>query len=104
MIWHLFLDDERFPGASAPKHTIIARSSAEAIDAVQKFGCPQHIDFDHDLGDDDTSIKFINWFIEAVLDDLIVIPQRFTYAIHSQNPVGRDNINSKMEGLLRMPV
>ena len=89
----LFIDDERFP---VTNDFVIVRTSTEAKAFVEKFGCPNFISFDHDLGGDDTSMVFIKWLIERDLDDKI-IPSDFDYYIHSQNPIGRQNI----DGLLR---
>ena len=89
----LFIDDERFP---VTNDFVIARNSADAIAYVEKFGCPNFISFDHDLGGDDTAMVFVKWLIEKDLD-YQVIPSDFDYYIHSQNPIGRQNI----DGLLR---
>lgn len=91
MSYKLFIDDERYP---VTNDWIIVRSSREAIDVVKALGCPTEISFDHDLGGDDTSIVFIKEFIEMVMDKKISIPNDFEYSIHSQNPIGRDNIKS----------
>ena len=89
----LFIDDERFP---VTNDFVIARNSADAIAYVEKFGCPNFISFDHDLGGGDTAMVFVKWLIEKDLD-YQVIPSDFDYYIHSQNPIGRQNI----DGLLR---
>lgn len=101
MSYRLFIDDERDP----PKGPwIVVRSSAEAIETVKNRGLPFYISFDHDLGGDDTSMKFIDWLIEMVLDlrslgiEMKNIKFPFPdYFIHSQNPVGRDNIRARIE-------
>lgn len=98
--WTLFLDDERYPSKLTPT-TVVCRSSDEAIRVTSKRGCPVHIDFDHDLGPGDTSMKYISWLGNQILDDNISIPPGFTYAIHSQNPVGRKNIESYVDQLIK---
>ena len=95
--YKLFIDDERFP---LDTRSVVVRSSKEAIDYVKLQGVPCHIDFDHDLGGEDTSMVFINWFIEMLLDGEVKLPVSFTYAVHSQNPVGVNNIKSKMDGII----
>ena len=95
--WKLFLDDERFP---VTDDWVLARSSQEAIWQVTSWGLPVEIAFDHDLGGDDTSIKFIHWMIEHVLDGDLIIPEGFKYSVHSQNPIGAANIKSKMDAIL----
>lgn len=97
MSYKLFIDDERYP---VTNDWIIVRSSREAIDVVKALGCPIEISFDHDLGGDDTSIVFIKEFIEMVMDKKISIPNDFEYSIHSQNPIGRDNIKSLLSSFL----
>ena len=95
--YKLFIDDERFP---LDTRSVVVRSSKEAIDYVKLQGVPRHIDFDHDLGGEDTSMVFIKWFIEMLLDGDIKLPDSFTYAVHSQNPVGVNNIKAKMDGII----
>lgn len=97
MAWKLFLDDERDP---VTDDWIIARSSREAIDLVKAKGMPDEIAFDHDLGGDDTSMKFIWWFIDAHYDGLLNIGE-ISYTIHSQNTVGVANIRGLMDGFLK---
>ena len=66
-----------------------------------KYGFPKEIAFDHDLGDDDTVINFLNFLSNYFIDNNIRIPKDFKYSIHSQNPVGKENIDSKMKQLLK---
>lgn len=100
--WKLFIDDERFP--ATPEY-LIARTSREAILMVQYYGLPTEIAFDHDLGvvngETDTSMVFIKWLENKVVDGEITIPSNFKYSIHSQNPVGVQNIKFKMNQLLK---
>lgn len=102
--WKLFLDDERFPGKNV-ENTIIRRSSQEAIDlCLELKSFPNEIMFDHDLGGDDTSIRFIRWMIGMLLDDQsgnFKLPVDFKYSIHSQNPIGAANIKSYMDGIIQ---
>ena len=97
----LFIDDVRFPEADGDGNDWdIVRSSAEAILYVTKYGVPNYISLDHDLGGDDTSIVFINWLTDRLIDGDEKLPQNFAYAVHSQNPVGAENIRSKMNQIL----
>ena len=97
--WKLFIDDERNPIENG---WVIARSSKEAIDYIKMVGSfPKEIAFDHDLGGDDTSIKFINWMTEMLIENKYKIPYNFKYSIHSQNPVGKMNIEGLMENLIK---
>ena len=97
MTYKLFIDDERNP---VTNDWVIVRNSTEAIHVVQTRGCPSEIAFDHDLGADDTSIVFINWFINQILDGWLEIPPDFKYNVHSQNPIGASNIESKMDQII----
>ena len=98
MTYKMFIDDERFPKTSDWK---IVRSSQEAIDCVLTQGFPIHINFDHDLGGTDTSMKFITWLIDYMLDCELSFPKGFTWDVHSQNPVGAENIRSIMTALVK---
>jgi hypothetical protein len=80
MSYKFFIDDERFPVT---------------------HGFPSFISFDHDLGGEDTSIVFINWLTDQLIDGYLAIPSDFDYYVHSQNPIGVDNIKSKMDQLIR---
>lgn len=97
MSYKLFIDDERNP---VEDDWVVVRNSADAIVAVSCYGVPIEIAFDHDLGGDDTSIKFIHWLMDKVLDGDLKIPDGFTYSVHSQNPIGAANIKHKMDAIL----
>lgn len=97
MSYKLFIDDERFP---VTDDWIVARSSQEAVGVITVYGFPMEIAFDHDLGGDDTSMRFINWLLDQILDENLAIPVGFKYSVHSQNPVGAKNIKDVMDGIL----
>lgn len=101
MTWKLFLDDERYP---VDNSWMIARSSDAAIALCKEYGFPNYISFDHDLGGDDTSIKFIHWMINETLNSIAsggkVLPFPKTYFVHSQNPVGAENIRGLMNSFI----
>jgi len=96
--YRLFIDDERDP--VCPNCWIVVRSSDHAIKVVASLGLPVEIAFDHDLGGDDTSIKFINWLMDGLLDGNLILPENFKYSVHSQNPIGANNIKHKMDALI----
>lgn len=93
MSWKLWLDDERPLPEDADDTWKVARSSEEAKILLKQLGPEnlEQISFDHDLGNDDTAIVFIRWMIANCFD---CSPE---YRVHSQNPVGRKNIESLME-------
>jgi hypothetical protein len=97
MTYKLFIDDERFP---VDDSWVIVRTSEEAIQHVKENGMPIYISFDHDLGGDDTSVKFIWWMIDLFLDGNIEISKDFDFYVHSQNPIGAENIRKLMQGFL----
>ena len=98
MTYKLFLDDERDP-PSDNTYWIIARSSSEAIELVKTKGIPDFISFDHDLGGDDTAMKFIWFLINGHMDgSLESFPT--DYYVHSQNPIDVQNIKSLMSSYI----
>lgn len=97
----LFLDDERFPPGDAADW-VIARDCVEAREiADANPGGIRFVSFDHDLGEGkETGKDFANWLVERDLDQPGFIPSDFSFYVHSQNPVGRDNINNLLERYL----
>lgn len=103
--WKLFLDDIRNPKTA--DNWKIARNSDEAFYLIKEYGCPEHISFDHDLGCDiygsllPTAYDFTKQFADKILDGDIVLPENFTFYVHSANPVGAKNIENYMNNLLK---
>lgn len=95
--WILFLDDERYP--TSPD-CLIARNSYDAITFTKMWGIPTEMRLDHDLGGGDTTMVFLEWLMTYMLDNGVVFPEDFKYSIHSQNPVGAENMKSYMDQLL----
>jgi hypothetical protein len=100
--WKLFLDDIREPSyvyrdsddpEVHPSVWTVARSTEEAKAMVQAKGMPSLISFDHDLGGNDTAMVFLGWLAREYWDGESPIPM---WKIHSDNPVGRQNIRSFM--------
>jgi hypothetical protein len=98
----LFLDDERFPAGD--EFWLIARSSMEAINTCKLLGCPSFISFDHDLGGDDTAMVFVHWLINYDLDHPGFIPDDFSFEVHSQNPIGKANIEGLLNSYLKQRI
>lgn len=95
--WKLFLDDIR----PLDQNMILARSAEEAISLIKKNGFPSFISFDHDLGEDVLSGKDLVKIIETkVLDGEWSIPLDFSFDVHSDNPVGAENIRVHLNSLL----
>lgn len=81
-------------------HWIVAHNSAEAIWLIDTLGPPTYISFDHDLGllpdgQGDTAMIVIQYLTDNHYDTSI------DYDVHSQNPIGKQNIISKMESWKR---
>ena len=93
MSYKLFIDDERFPIGD---DWTIVRSSQEAMDLITYAGMPKYISFDHDLGDNDTAMKLVHFMVARTLDtgEYDKFPRDFY--VHSQNPIGKGNIESYM--------
>lgn len=105
MGWKLWLDDQAFdpevPARHAPEGFRPAASSREALLYCVHFGFPDFVDFDHDLGGDDTAMVFLNELSRSDVFDR-GIPAPFEYRVHSANPVGAANIVSFMETWAKM--
>lgn len=100
----IYLDDIRIP---VEEFDFIVRSYEEAVEIVREYGVPSFISFDHDLGIDsnnnllNSGFDFAKWIVESDLDNKFKIPQDFKFKVHSQNPVGKQNIISLLDGYLK---
>lgn len=100
--WSLFIDDERMPAWNAPDDMIIARTKAEVENLISDLGMPYFITFDHDLGKrQPTGLDIAKMIVELDLDG-IKLPDDFTFYVHSQNPIGKANIESYLGQYLEM--
>ena len=95
-MWSLFLDDERYPSDKDPlKDWMIARTVEQAQFLIRDWGMPYRMSLDHDLGNGiPTGYDFIKWLVEQDMDDVIDIDTIIYFYVHSQNPVGAENIRS----------
>jgi hypothetical protein len=100
MTYNLFIDDERSPPNDGLSWSVV-RSSEQAKMLVLKMGLPAYISFDHDLGGDDTSMEFLHWLIDYMLANHLSFPEGFAYYVHSQNPIGRQNIEGLLDNFLK---
>jgi hypothetical protein len=105
MSYHLFLDDERYPVLKKGEIFHIARNYDDAEWYVRNLGLPNHISFDHDLGSPKnlTGYDFAKWFCRHIEDNNYTATNlaNFTFSVHSQNPVGAENIKTYMNNFLR---
>lgn len=96
--YKMFIDDERFPA----ERMDIFRSYGAAVSWMESHGCPSYISFDHDLADEKTGYDIAKWIVDTDIElDGKFMPDDFSFYVHSQNPVGRDNINALIKGYIR---
>lgn len=102
----IFIDDERLPPASHDGDWLILRSLNEVMDYLDQLKkdtdiLPEIISFDHDLGEDQPSgYDIAKKLVELDMDGIMLFPDNFTWLIHSENPVGRDNINELLRSYM----
>lgn len=100
MTWKLWLDDQILDPETPARHTpegfLGAKSTEEARAIALLRGPPSFMDLDHDLGGDDTAMAFLRWLTYEYPEG--PVPQ---YRVHSQNPIGIQNIISYMESWRR---
>lgn len=83
----LYLDDLR----PIPEGHIGLRSYSEFVTYIIDSGLPDFISFDHDLGLEEIVYDCAKWLVNYCLDNNYRLPQ---FGVHSQNPVGKENILS----------
>lgn len=102
MTYRLFLDDEREPPDDGGSW-VVARSYREAISImITREEVPYLISFDHDLGEGRTGYDLAKWLVET---DLWYggkyLATNFRFVVHSQNPIGKQNIEGLLSGYLK---
>jgi hypothetical protein len=101
MTWSLFIDDERYPVDGDGRNWGIARNLDEVVALIEQHGLPGHISFDHDLGDNvPTGHDIARRLVDMDLDGRIDLPTDLSFYVHSQNPIGKDNIEGLLKGYL----
>jgi hypothetical protein len=121
MTWNLFIDDERnledvtwAPWQVREKYRneewVVARSYGDAMIEILNRGFPKFVSFDHDLGDE---IKYTGYDLakQLVENDIISGDKEsrreykfcvgFDFYVHSQNPVGKANIEAYLNNYLK---
>ena len=56
---------------------------------IETNGFPNFISFDHDLGLEESGYDCAKWLVDYCLDHNLHLPE---FEVHSQNPVGKENI------------
>jgi len=111
MTFNLFIDDERDPinvkwgswqdqALYRDAEWIVARNWFEVLEIVVSLGFPSLISFDHDLGDGEITGYEIAQKLANMVMDGVQLPADFTFLVHSQNPVGAENIRAYMNNFL----
>lgn len=86
----LYLDDIR----AVPTGYFLVTSYDEFVSFLKEHGLPIFISFDHDLGEEKTGYDCAKFLVEYCLDHVETLPD---YKVHSQNPVGKENIEKLLE-------
>jgi hypothetical protein len=112
MTYRLFIDDERFP-PNDNQSWEIARDFGEVSEVLARRGAPEFMSFDHDLGDHTPSgFDIAKALVEGDMSARsqtdprgpafnFTFPEGFSFYVHSQNPIGKRNIQSYLEGYLK---
>ena len=82
---NLYLDDLR----TTPEGFERVYSYEEFVAYLQHYGLPDFISFDHDQGEDLLGYDYAKYLVEYCLVHQLPLPN---YKVHSQNPVGKANI------------
>lgn len=90
----MFIDDERFPPDDGKKW-VICREKLHVIHTIfeHDYTVPNFISFDHDLGENkEDGYDIAKWIVDFHIEGVITIPDDFDFYVHSQNPIGKKNI------------
>jgi hypothetical protein len=101
--YSLFIDDERYPPRNDGRLWVTARDFEDVMMSLRIHGMPGHISFDHDLGaETKTGYDIVKFIVELDMEPEsgFHLPDEFTYYVHSQNPVGKMNIEKYLENYL----
>lgn len=91
---NLYLDDLR----PIPDGYIGLRSYREFVDWITLHGLPVYISFDHDLGLAKSGYDCAKWLVDYCLDHKVPLPD---FDVHSQNPVGKENITALLNNFIK---
>ncbi len=95
--YEIFLDDERMP-SEAMKDAVIVRDFWEFKRTINERGIPKFISFDHDLGCMTyTGKSCAEYLICRMFDYPKEALKEFDFYVHSQNPIGAENIRRLLE-------
>ena len=108
MAWNLFIDDERSPPNDG-RDWKIARSYYDVGNLIYDLGMPSYISFDHDLGENQkTGYDIAKYLVMCELNEwidsrgnIMNFPENFDFYVHSQNPVGKTNIEMYLNNYMK---
>lgn len=86
----LYLDDLR----PAPEGFIWVKNFEEFTSYIAYYRMPGFISFDHDLGEEKSGYDCAKWLVEFCMNREVPLPD---FAVHSQNPVGKENIQALLD-------
>jgi len=92
---YLFLDDVR----QMPPGYYRVYNYQEFTSFILKNGLPDFISFDHDLGDAKSGFDCAKFLADYCLNQKFTF---ITFQVHSQNPVGKQNIESLLNNFNRI--
>lgn len=102
-MYTMFIDDIRTP---KEKYDVIVRSCDEATSYILKYGMPNFISFDHDLGSDEngnilkSGYDLAKWLVEQSLNEVLEFPKDFSFQVHSADLIGKNNIKAILNNYL----
>lgn len=91
----LYLDDLH----PTPEGFLRVYTFDEFTEFITQNGLPDFISFDHDLGEGKTGYDCAKWLVEFCLDNQLPLPE---FVVHSQNPVGKENIESLLNNFKKI--
>ena len=92
---NLYLDDLR----STPENFERVYDYDEFVYFINKNGVPEFISFDHDLGEGKTGFDCAKFLVEFCMDNGV---SDINFQVHSQNPVGKENIEKLLDNFNRL--
>lgn len=92
---YLYLDDLR----PTPENYERVYDYDEFVNFSNENGVPDFISFDHDLGEGKTGFDCAKFVVEFCLDNGI---SEINFQVHSQNPVGKENIEKLLDNFNRV--
>lgn len=90
----LYVDDLR----PTPEDYFRVYNVDEFIAYIMAYGVPGFISFDHDLGEGGTGYDCAKFLVEYCLD---IGVSHINFTVHSQNPVGKENIEKLLNNFNR---